>query len=547
MADQDCNKMNFPLALSSSTPSSWWDHHHHATRPTPSKSSWNNTGLSAVNLWESHNNANSTPCDKEDVSISASNHSSLTVDESSHRFIEPSFSSNNIITTDHNSHLWSQLLLGVGDSQEMHSDEMGENLLNALSSKGLFSGGLFEPPACGDHLKKLFDSHHHDKWADNNGDQYPNSNTNGFFTNNGGYNGDNLIEKNDQHRSLMGLSTTNSWPIAPTNQSQMIHHLIPHPCNNNTPSIDQYLHPDMAGGDETKRTLAYPRQLFDMGRPNSSFDCANSGLGQMRLENAHHGESDEVGSSPATLFPKALFISNNESGYRPVGASWRPGERNMPSSQHGFTSSSSVIDPFNNSGSRLLSKPLPKPLSLLDARKPQGTLSNSSMNKGNNWRGQGPSTNEGKKRRSDDTSSSMGNLKKPKHESSSNPSSAKTPNTQTPKVKNAAEKISALQQIVSPYGKTDTASVLQEALVCIRRLQDNVQLLSNPYLRSSANKLQEAWGSLDRKFEKGERNKVLDLRSKGLCLIPISSIPQDIKEDNSGIDYWPAYRSCLYR
>uniref|UniRef100_A0ACD6A0U2 Uncharacterized protein n=2 Tax=Avena sativa TaxID=4498 RepID=A0ACD6A0U2_AVESA len=45
------------------------------------------------------------------------------------------------------------------------------------------------------------------------------------------------------------------------------------------------------------------------------------------------------------------------------------------------------------------------------------------------------------------------------------------------------ERILALQQLVSPFGKTDTASVLHEALGYIRFLHDQVQVLSSPYMQ----------------------------------------------------------------
>ncbi|KAJ9709632.1 hypothetical protein PVL29_001225 [Vitis rotundifolia] len=153
----------------------------------------------------------------------------------------------------------------------------------------------------------------------------------------------------------------------------------------------------------------------------------------------------------------------------------------------------------------------------------------------NNARGQGIS-NEGKKKRSDqDTSEAQTVLKKPKQESST-VSSVKM---QAPKVK-LGERITALQQIVSPFGKTDTASVLYEAIGYIKFLQEQVQLLSNPYMKTN----KDPWGGLDRK-DKGDLK--LDLKSRGLCLVPISCTPQVYRE-NTGSDYWPTtYRGCLYR
>ncbi|KAJ6952650.1 hypothetical protein NC653_041709 [Populus alba x Populus x berolinensis] len=48
------------------------------------------------------------------------------------------------------------------------------------------------------------------------------------------------------------------------------------------------------------------------------------------------------------------------------------------------------------------------------------------------------------------------------------------------------ERIVALQQLVSPYGKTDTASVLMEAMEYIRFLHEQVQVLSAPYLQGTS-------------------------------------------------------------
>ncbi|RID40341.1 hypothetical protein BRARA_J00395 [Brassica rapa] len=47
------------------------------------------------------------------------------------------------------------------------------------------------------------------------------------------------------------------------------------------------------------------------------------------------------------------------------------------------------------------------------------------------------------------------------------------------------ERISALQQIVSPYGKTDTASVLLDAVHYIEFLHEQVKVLSAPYLQTA--------------------------------------------------------------
>uniref|UniRef100_A0A2N9GED3 BHLH domain-containing protein n=1 Tax=Fagus sylvatica TaxID=28930 RepID=A0A2N9GED3_FAGSY len=59
------------------------------------------------------------------------------------------------------------------------------------------------------------------------------------------------------------------------------------------------------------------------------------------------------------------------------------------------------------------------------------------------------------------------------------------------------ERIVALQQLVSPYGKTDTASVLWEAMEYIRFLHEQVKLLSAPYLQATPSKMQVSMNDLD--------------------------------------------------
>ncbi|XP_050206021.1 transcription factor bHLH153 isoform X2 [Mercurialis annua] len=83
------------------------------------------------------------------------------------------------------------------------------------------------------------------------------------------------------------------------------------------------------------------------------------------------------------------------------------------------------------------------------------------------------------------------------------------------------ERIVALQQLVSPYGKTDTASVLLEAMEYIRFLHE--QVLSAPYLQGSpATHMQEV--------------EQYSLRNRGLCLVPISCTIGVAR--SNGADLW---------
>lgn len=85
------------------------------------------------------------------------------------------------------------------------------------------------------------------------------------------------------------------------------------------------------------------------------------------------------------------------------------------------------------------------------------------------------------------------------------------------------DRITALQQLVSPFGKTDTASVLHEAIEYIKFLHDQVNVLSTPYMKQgqgAPNNIQHQQGIDNSKDLEGSKQ---DLRSRGLCLVPISS------------------------
>ncbi|XP_058190460.1 transcription factor bHLH113 [Rhododendron vialii] len=94
------------------------------------------------------------------------------------------------------------------------------------------------------------------------------------------------------------------------------------------------------------------------------------------------------------------------------------------------------------------------------------------------------------------------------------------------------ERITALQQLVSPYGKTDTASVLHEAMGYIRFLQEQVQVLSSPYLKTHPSSLSHFHHQEGGEEQPGKN----DLRSRGLCLVPVESIAH--VSSNNGADYW---------
>ncbi|KAK9053847.1 hypothetical protein SSX86_024922 [Deinandra increscens subsp. villosa] len=83
------------------------------------------------------------------------------------------------------------------------------------------------------------------------------------------------------------------------------------------------------------------------------------------------------------------------------------------------------------------------------------------------------------------------------------------------------DRILALQQMVAPFGKTDTASVLMEAIGYIKFLQNQVETLSMPYMNSTH---QAASRTSARSRGSTNEETRSDLRSRGLCLVPISCL-----------------------
>ncbi|OMO76653.1 hypothetical protein CCACVL1_15512 [Corchorus capsularis] len=97
------------------------------------------------------------------------------------------------------------------------------------------------------------------------------------------------------------------------------------------------------------------------------------------------------------------------------------------------------------------------------------------------------------------------------------------------------DRITALQQLVSPFGKTDTASVLHEAIEYIKFLHDQVNVLSTPYMKQAPASIQQQQQQTD-KLKEAEKGPKQDLRSRGLCLVPISSTFPVANETTA--DFW---------
>ncbi|KAJ6835632.1 transcription factor bHLH112-like isoform X1 [Iris pallida] len=144
------------------------------------------------------------------------------------------------------------------------------------------------------------------------------------------------------------------------------------------------------------------------------------------------------------------------------------------------------------------------------------------------------STDSATKKSSSD-SSSEASLKKPRIDKPSPLPAFKV------RKEKLGDRITALQQLVSPFGKTDTASVLHEAIEYIKFLHDQVNMLSTPYLKNGnpMQHQQSSSNSMD-----GEDTKQ-DLRSRGLCLVPMESIFPVARETMA--DFWTPTFGGTYR
>ncbi|VAH20773.1 unnamed protein product [Triticum turgidum subsp. durum] len=91
------------------------------------------------------------------------------------------------------------------------------------------------------------------------------------------------------------------------------------------------------------------------------------------------------------------------------------------------------------------------------------------------------------------------------------------------------------QQLVSPFGKTDTASVLHEAIGYIKFLHDQVASLSSPYfIRCSGGPVQLQHKQAS-DGDAGEAKE--DLRSRGLCLVPVAST-YTMASETAAPEFW---------
>ncbi|XP_061360961.1 transcription factor bHLH112-like [Gastrolobium bilobum] len=85
---------------------------------------------------------------------------------------------------------------------------------------------------------------------------------------------------------------------------------------------------------------------------------------------------------------------------------------------------------------------------------------------------------------------------------------------------NLGDRIQTLQRLVAPFGKTSTVSVLTEAIGYTHVLHEQIQTLSIPYMKFAQSKSSRIVQLDSKKVDSREFKP--DLRSRGLCLVPLS-------------------------
>eukprot|EP01018_Ginkgo_biloba_P029950 Gb_40387 [translate_table: standard] len=535
MAEEDSDTS---VAASSST-GNWWNT---VSSEGPSLCSWNEGNL---NTWpsDSPNVTHNSGCE-DNLSTSftnTSNNSAITMDSTELQGRQDLVESHASLLGHHtavqiepsggvpDSHIWSQVLLGTvncsNEGVQSVQSSVG-NLYEVLSSRALRTE-LLEP--C-DHLKKMededdqvptcweftsltpFQAADHDLSLSNVENKIPCLHYNGHLVDD---------RPNDNNYAISDLG---SWSIAPPDQDQPCHAGLCRsmPVNSFNSGLDYPFnnsHFHELGRIKQECPMSYTSAHVGGGiNPNNH---VFQGFGS-------DGYKNNEGHPHILEATNKSFLKSINGGCNHNMGSFIAGEDNIYPSRWQSSSTITFGSSFNKS--------------MLDFHASKPLLRHQSQNSQHRAMGnEARDSNNDIKKRSTESTSHDTIFKRPRLESTPSLSSFKV---QAPKVK-LGDRITALQQLVSPFGKTDTASVLLEAIGYIKYLQDQVQVLSTPYMKTGGGQGDhKCWGGSDQKKDSKEPKQ--DLKSRGLCLVPLSCTLH-VSIDNSS-DYWtPSVGGSCYR
>ncbi|GJN07484.1 hypothetical protein PR202_ga25320 [Eleusine coracana subsp. coracana] len=313
---------------------------------------------------------------------------------------------------------------------DAHDDS--ENFLELLNSRTLAPELFAEPPAC-DYLKKM---------------EYG-SNTGGVWTDHHNFT---ALEKHlgagygnalaHQHQHAANLSDlVSNWSIAPPNPS--LGDRAGGPCDNAVGHGANKAGFFLDSGGGVKHEMS-GHNAAAMLQHEAAGGANTSAAGQEFLRPMGYSSMLGLGSHRTTMYGGAMDVpwgTNNAGAAR------------------------SLTDLISFGAAQGKPEPLAVPAKTAAEFKKQGQEISSPAKTSSGGGSRGSSAaSEGKKKRSEEQQGSEGNAKKSKSDSSSPTSSLKS--SQLPKVK-LGDKITALQQIVSPFGK----------------------LLSDPYMKTTSSKV----------------------------------------------------------
>ncbi|KAF8058163.1 hypothetical protein N665_1249s0006 [Sinapis alba] len=367
-----------------------------------------------------------------------------------------------------------------------------------------------------------------------------------------------------QQGPLPPQMTHNNNDLRPRMMSTLLPHFLPYPATSSSPSLpnnpnlsswlesndlppeswslSQLLLGGLMMGEEERLEIMNHYNHHDGQQEHHSFQ------GKMRLENWEEQVLSHQQASMGVVDIKQESIINNNNGHHLICSPNSPPNKSCVTTTT-TTSLNSIDDNNNNNNNSMFDfSTNHNGLNLSEGRHtppdPSSECNNLEI---------GGSTN--KKPRLQPSPSSQSNLKVRKEK--------------------LGGRIAALHQLVSPFGKTDTASVLSEAIGYVRFLHSQIEALSHPYFSTTASgnmrHQQHLQGdrsclfpedpgqlvndqcmkrrgvsssSTDNQNANDEPKK--DLRSRGLCLVPISCTLQ-VCSDN-GADYWaPAFGSAGFQ
>ncbi|PON46908.1 Myc-type, basic helix-loop-helix (bHLH) domain containing protein [Parasponia andersonii] len=284
----------------------------------------------------------------------------------------------------------------------------------------------------------------------------------------------------------------------------------------------------LLGSSNTTSTTGLSGDEKKFGNSSSSNTLSHHLFQPSKLEN---WEEDQIlnGNNPAARHPEATTADHNQHHHHDVIKDEVSLKNNLLYGDQGREEEYfQAINRSSNVWSQQVVMPVSSPKSCVTSN--TSLSSNNMLDFSYNNKPDGNGRNQNTDHSSECNSTATGGVV-------SKRARVQPPSSQPPlkvRKEKLGDRITALHQLVSPFGKTDTASVLLEAIGYVRFLQSQIEALSSPYLGHASKNMRNKQQYVDGQGDDHEKPK--DLKSRGLCLVPVSCT-QHVGSDN-GADYW---------